>query len=230
MKKVDASISANATPLQKFVISQNFNTFMMTVIILNCITMAMEDPKVDVQVFWINALSWFFDFIYVFEVTVGIVAFGIVRYLLDPWHYIDIVVSGISALDIITYALDAIIKFFGGPGLVFDAGVASNIKLLRIIRALRPLKAISFIPSLLVYLGSVSHSCTEIAMTMLLLIMVMFVFAATGCAWIGDSLSYRCLPISITSAEVAADPFFKTFGASYYTSKYNTNFCGIDGL
>ena len=231
MKKVDAALDANATTFQKFVTSKYFNMFYMAVIVLNCITMAMEDPKEGaVQFDWIISLNWFFDVMYVTEVCFGVGAFGLVRYLLDPWHYIDIVVSAISFLDILWVVLNLIVIFFGGPGLVIDSGAASNLKLLRIVRVLRPLKAISFIPSLLVYLNSVSQSAFEIFTNMMLLILVMFAFAATGCAWVGDALTYRCLPMDLTSNYTMADPHFQAFGAAYFTSKYNTNFCGAAGM
>lgn len=233
MKKVDAAVDANATSFQKFATGKYFNAYMMTVIVLNCITMAIEDPKIadsNGQESWIVALNWFFNFMYVMEVSIGIGAFGLVRYLLDPWHYIDLVVSAVSFMDLLFVALNFIVIFFGGPGLVIDAGAATNLKLLRIVRVLRPLKAISFIPSLLVYLDSVSQSAVEIFSNMLLLIMVMFAFAATGCAWIGDALSYRCVPIDLASEYTLADPHFQAFGADYFTSKYNTNLCGASGL
>ena len=233
MKKVDAAVDANATAFQKFAMSKQFNMYMMTVIVLNCITMAIEDPKIDdpsKQLAWIVALNWFFNFMYVMEVSVGIGAFGLVRYLLDPWHYIDIAVSAISILDILVVVLNFISIFFGGAGLVLDTGTAANFKILRVARVLRPLKAISFIPSLMVYLQSVSQSALEIFSSMLLLIMVMFCFAATGCAWIGNALAYRCVPLDLTSNYTMADPHFQAFGASFFSSKYNTNFCGQSGL
>ena len=227
-----AAVGADkATGLQKFMQSRLFDGFMMAVIMLNCIVMAMTNPRFDDahQAQWIISLNWFFNIIYVLEVSVNIFAFGVMQYLMDPWHYIDVVVSAVSAIDIAVVVLSAISVFFGGPSLEFTGDGAENLKLLRVVRVLRPLKAISFIPSLLVFIESILQSGLQIGANMLLLLMIQFVFAAVGCAWIGDALSYRCQPIDVTDANVQADIHFQTYGASYFTSVYNVAFCGADG-
>lgn len=205
---------------------------MMSVIMLNCIVMAISNPKKsdDEQDPWIIGISTFFDVIYVLEVSLNLTAFGIVRYLMDPWHYVDLIVSAVSFIDIFVIILDLIVQFFGGPSITFNGAGSENLKLLRVVRVLRPLKAISFIPSLLVFIESIAQSAHEIGANMLLLIMVQFIFAAVGCAWIGDALSYRCVATDFNDPNLLTNPHYIAYGATYFTSKYNSKFCGAEGL
>ena len=121
-----------ATGLQKLMQSRALDSFLMAVIILNCITMAISDPKKadDQQDAWIIGINWFFDVIYCSEVILKIVAFGAMRYLMDPWHYIDVVVSSVSAIDIIVVIASVVSQFFGGPVVTFSSSDSSNLKLL----------------------------------------------------------------------------------------------------
>ena len=221
-----------STSLQKFVKSKPYEMFMFSVIILNCVTMAISDPKKDdsLQASWIVSINTFFNIAYILDVVLGVTAFGFVRYMLDPWHYIDFIVSAVSAIDIVVAILQLILAFFGGPSIQFSGDSASDVRVLRIFRVLRPLKAVSFIPSLMIFIESVLQSAAEIGANMLMLVLIQFVFAAVGCAWIGNALAYRCLPTDYTNANVVNDPHYIAYGASYYTSKYNYAFCGGEEL
>lgn len=225
-------VDLNASSLQLFMRSRVVDVTLMAIIVLNCVIMAISDPKKDDadQAAYVIGLSWFFNVIYCLEVILNLVAFGLVRYLMDPWHYIDVVVSAVSAIDIIVALISVISVAFGGPPITFSGGAASNLKLLRVVRVLRPLKAISFIPSLMVFIESMLQSGPQIASNMLLLIGIQLVFAAVGCAWIGDALSYRCIPQDYTNPSVLANPHYQAYGPSYFTSKYNLAYCGSSGL
>ena len=221
-----------STSLQKFVKSKPFEGFIFAVIILNCITMAITDPKKDdaQQATWIVGINSFFNVVYIGEVVLGLIASGVVKYFLDPWHYIDFIVSAVSAIDIAVALLQAIFAFFGGPAISLDSNSLKELRILRIARVLRPLKAITFIPSLMIFIESVVQSGLEILSNMFMLIFLQFVFAAVGCAWIGNALDFRCVPTDYTNANVVNDPHYIAYGASYYTSKYNYAFCGAEGL
>jgi len=213
---------------QKIVTSRYYDPFMMSVVVTNCVFLAITDPKLsdDEQPQYVQMLSWAFNIAYVLDVALQLQAFGLVRYLLDPWHYLDGIVSAVSAIEIILPIVSLVMKFFGQGTLQLSDTAKSGLNTIRIIRALRPLKAVSFVPSLVAYVEAIFASAETVVMTMGILLIFLTGFGIFTNTVVGDALSYRCYPTNFTQPSVANNVYYLDFNTSYYSSKFNNAFCG----
>lgn len=107
-------LGADATPIQKLAVDPKLDRFLLVIILLNCLFMAMTNPTLgdDQQPLIIKVTTWLFNIIYVVETSVQLAAWGLVRYLVDPWHWLDFIVSSVSLIDIAIPIISAIGVFF----------------------------------------------------------------------------------------------------------------------
>ena len=73
-----------------------FETTTIVVIILNCVTLAMEDPSQAEQPMWQQHLEVVFLALYTLEMVLKIVGLGFIlnrkAYLKDPWNILDFII------------------------------------------------------------------------------------------------------------------------------------------
>ncbi|KAG8446311.1 hypothetical protein GDO86_013952 [Hymenochirus boettgeri] len=123
----------------KIITHRMFDHIVLVIIFLNCITIAMERPKIDphsAERIFLTLSNYIFTFIFLAEMTVKVVAmnlcFGGKAYLRSSWNILDGMLVLISAIDIFV-------------SLVSDSGtkILGMLRVLRLLRTLRPLRVIS---------------------------------------------------------------------------------------
>ncbi|XP_063315039.1 voltage-dependent T-type calcium channel subunit alpha-1G [Pelobates fuscus] len=116
-----------------------FDHVVLVIIFLNCVTIAMERPKIEPQSaerIILTMSNYIFTFIFLAEMTVKVVAlnfcFGGKAYLKSSWNLLDGMLVLISVIDIIV-------------SMVSDSGtkILGMLRVLRLLRTLRPLRVIS---------------------------------------------------------------------------------------
>ena len=135
----ETCIEAFVFTLQEVVYSRWFNNAVLFVILANSVCMALEDPVIEDK--WsepgqaaLAYLGFVFIGLFTIEMTLKLLALGVVEYLRDVWN-----------------ALDGFIVLVSYVNLMFaSAGGASFtvLRVLRILRALRPLRTIKRIQGL----------------------------------------------------------------------------------
>ncbi|KAL2097786.1 hypothetical protein ACEWY4_006993 [Coilia grayii] len=159
----------------------------LTTIIANCIVLALEQhlPGEDKTPMAkrLEKTEPYFIGIFCFEAGIKLVALGFVfhkgSYLRNGWNVMDfiVVLSGILA----------------------TAGAHMNIpvdlRTLRAVRVLRPLKLVSGIPSLQIVLKSIIKAMVPLLQIGLLLFFAILMFAIIGLEFYSGKLHHTCLPI-----------------------------------
>ncbi|XP_017524992.3 voltage-dependent T-type calcium channel subunit alpha-1G isoform X7 [Manis javanica] len=116
-----------------------FDHVVLVIIFLNCITIAMERPKIDphsAERIFLTLSNYIFTAVFLAEMTVKVVAlgwcFGEQAYLRSSWNVLDGLLVLISIIDILV-------------SLVSDSGtkILGMLRVLRLLRTLRPLRVIS---------------------------------------------------------------------------------------
>ncbi|KAM4691759.1 voltage-dependent T-type calcium channel subunit alpha-1G [Rhinophrynus dorsalis] len=123
----------------KIITHKMFDHIVLVIIFLNCITIAMERPKIEPQSaerIFLTLSNYIFTLIFLAEMTVKVVAlnlcFGGKAYLRSSWNVLDGMLVLISVIDILV-------------SLVSDSGtkILGMLRVLRLLRTLRPLRVIS---------------------------------------------------------------------------------------
>ncbi|XP_007465105.1 PREDICTED: voltage-dependent T-type calcium channel subunit alpha-1G isoform X38 [Lipotes vexillifer] len=116
-----------------------FDHVVLVIIFLNCITIAMERPKIDphsAERIFLTLSNYIFTAVFLAEMTVKVVAlgwcFGEQAYLRSSWNVLDGLLVLISIIDILV-------------SMVSDSGtkILGMLRVLRLLRTLRPLRVIS---------------------------------------------------------------------------------------
>ncbi|XP_012517524.1 PREDICTED: voltage-dependent T-type calcium channel subunit alpha-1G isoform X29 [Propithecus coquereli] len=116
-----------------------FDHVVLVIIFLNCITIAMERPKIDphsAERIFLTLSNYVFTAVFLAEMTVKVVAlgwcFGEQAYLRSSWNVLDGLLALISVIDILV-------------SMVSDSGtkILGMLRVLRLLRTLRPLRVIS---------------------------------------------------------------------------------------
>ncbi|XP_075034031.1 voltage-dependent T-type calcium channel subunit alpha-1G isoform X1 [Mixophyes fleayi] len=123
----------------KIIAHRMFDHVVLVIIFLNCITIAMERPKIEAhsaERIFLTLSNYIFTLIFLAEMTVKVVAlnlcFGGKAYLRSSWNILDGILVLISAIDILV-------------SMVSDSGtkILGMLRVLRLLRTLRPLRVIS---------------------------------------------------------------------------------------
>ncbi|XP_006832496.1 PREDICTED: voltage-dependent T-type calcium channel subunit alpha-1G isoform X2 [Chrysochloris asiatica] len=116
-----------------------FDHVVLVIIFLNCITIAMERPKIDphsAERIFLTLSNYIFTAVFLAEMTVKVVAlgwcFGEQAYLRSSWNVLDGLLVLISVIDILV-------------SMVSNSGtkILGMLRVLRLLRTLRPLRVIS---------------------------------------------------------------------------------------
>jgi len=167
--------------------SKAFEYFILLTILFNCIVLAFDAPLPENDKSSMNEVAekieYYFLAIFLFELVVKIIAMGFVlhpkSYLRSGWNFVDFVVV-ITGL---------VILILGHSG----SGTASiNIKSLRAVRVLRPLKLISGIPSLQVVMTSIVRAMFPLMQVLFLVVFVIIIFAIIGLEFLRGRFSNAC--------------------------------------
>ncbi|XP_078326090.1 voltage-dependent calcium channel type A subunit alpha-1-like isoform X19 [Crassostrea virginica] len=161
-----------------------FEYMVLLTIIANCIVLALEEhlPKEDktplaVQ---LEETEIYFVVIFLVEALLKIVALGFVlhkgAYLRNIWNIMDFVVV---VTGIITMA----------------ASSQLDLRTLRAVRVLRPLKLVSGIPSLQVVLKSIIRAMTPLLQVCLLVLFAIIIFAIVGLEFYSGAFKNACFKI-----------------------------------
>eukprot|EP00899_Mesostigma_viride_P019947 jgi/Mesvir1/27954/Mv20161-RA.1 len=173
-------------PLRKFCIKllspryhgQYFDNFMVLVILLNCIFLALYRPTDLPNSKRNQALDGadiFFLVVFTAELCIKLLAFGVCNYWRDHWNKLD-------ALVVIT-----------GYIAILDLGQGTNS--IRVLRVLRPLRAISILPGLRVLVGTILHSIPMLGNVLLLCLLFGVLFGILGVSFFAGELRSRCVPL-----------------------------------
>ncbi|KAM6473368.1 voltage-dependent T-type calcium channel subunit alpha-1G isoform 4-T4 [Liasis olivaceus] len=123
----------------KIISHKMFDHIVLVIIFLNCITIAMERPKIEpysAERIFLTLSNYIFTAIFLAEMTIKVVALGLCfgekAYLRSSWNVLDGVLVLISVVDILV-------------SMVSDSGtkILGMLRVLRLLRTLRPLRVIS---------------------------------------------------------------------------------------
>ncbi|XP_035878419.1 voltage-dependent N-type calcium channel subunit alpha-1B isoform X5 [Phyllostomus discolor] len=169
-----------------------FEYMILATIIANCIVLALEQhlPDGDKTPMSerLDDTEPYFIGIFCFEAGIKIIALGFVlhkgSYLRNGWNVMDFVV-------VLT-------------GILATAGTDFDLRTLRAVRVLRPLKLVSGIPSLQVVLKSIMKAMVPLLQIGLLLFFAILMFAIIGLEFYMGKFHKACFPNS-TDAEPVGD-------------------------
>jgi len=157
-----------------------FESISITVIIINSMFLAMDDPLRDpseTPVFMTIADD-IFQYMYTIEMVFKIVSMGFIlnegSYIRDAWNILDftIIASGYIGM--------------------FMSGSGANLSVLRSFRVIRPLRTISSVQGLRVIVSSLINAIPLLRDSILVLMFFFLIFAIAGCQLFTGALKNRC--------------------------------------
>uniref|UniRef100_A0A914WRE6 Ion transport domain-containing protein n=1 Tax=Plectus sambesii TaxID=2011161 RepID=A0A914WRE6_9BILA len=197
-----------------------FEYFILLTIIGNCVVLALEQhlPRNDKKPLseMLEETEPYFMGIFCVECVLKIIAFGFCMhkgsYLRSGWNIMDfiVVVSGVVTMLPIT----------GGGG---DSSV--DLRTLRAVRVLRPLKLVSGIPSLQVVLKSILCAMAPLLQIGLLVLFAIVIFAIIGLEFYSGAFHQACYN-ERGEIEMEADRPYPCSNKSSATGAYNCKMPG----
>uniref|UniRef100_A0AAY4DJG2 Voltage-dependent calcium channel type A subunit alpha-1 n=1 Tax=Denticeps clupeoides TaxID=299321 RepID=A0AAY4DJG2_9TELE len=165
-----------------------FEYMILATIIANCIVLALEQhlPGEDKTPMSkrLEKTEPYFIGIFCFEAGIKLVALGFVfhkgSYLRNGWNVMDFIV-----------VLSGILATAGS-----HMNIPVDLRTLRAVRVLRPLKLVSGIPSLQIVLKSIMKAMVPLLQIGLLLFFAILMFAIIGLEFYSGKLHHTCLPNS----------------------------------
>ena len=223
------------TPLQKLVTSNEFDGFIILVILISCIFMAADNPRADVpQATYLTYGNYSFTIIFLFELSANIAAFGLLPYLMDPWHWLDTVVVASSVFELVLVILASLASVLHFQ-LTINVKVLRILRIFRFFRVLRPLKALRHFKAILVFIESLTAAVDILAITTCIFLIVMVAIAFLCNNQIGSLLQSRCvpplyydqlgLPYVLNTSSAQHNNNYKAYGYKFFFSRYNFNYC-----
>eukprot|EP01083_Nonionella_stella_P209215 758601_1 len=148
-----------------------------------------------------------FNILYTIEMVIKIIATGLLcagarSYLKSSWN-----------------VLDMIVVIGGFINMIFAGASHSNFNVLRSLRLLKPLKAISSVPGMKVQVKALLSSIPSLLNVLALMTFLLFVFGILGMQLLGGKLRYRCVIESDDAPDILAD----------YTSSQIYGLCAPQG-
>ncbi|MBN3321175.1 CAC1E protein, partial [Atractosteus spatula] len=194
-----------------------FEYMILATIIANCIVLALEqhlpgDDKTPMSK-RLEKTEPYFIGIFCFEAGIKIVALGFVfhkgSYLRNGWNVMDfiVVLSGESGLHLIRrmapfFTVHYPRHYTGALGSTYTTGILAtaeaqinthvDLRTLRAVRVLRPLKLVSGIPSLQIVLKSIMKAMVPLLQIGLLLFFAILMFAIIGLEFYSGKLHHTC--------------------------------------
>jgi len=171
-----------SNPLRRLLIriteSRLFDFLILVVILGNCVTLALSNPKNSSTL--VNVLSiieWVFTGVFCVELIMKVIALGFClhpgSYLRNPWNVLDALIVAMSFLQVL-------------PGV-------NNYSALRSLRALRPLRSIQTLPGLKVIVNSLLQSIPPFMNVLVLFFFSFGIFGIIGTQLWAGVLRNRCV-------------------------------------
>lgn len=160
----------------KIITHKMFDHVVLVIIFLNCITIAMERPRIDpgsAERIFLTLSNYIFTAIFVTEMFVKIVAlgwcFGDKSYLRSSWNVLDGMLVMISVIDILV-------------SLISNSGtkILGMLRVLRLLRTLRPLRVISRAPGLKLVVETLMSSLKPIGNIVVICCAFFIIFGILG--------------------------------------------------
>uniref|UniRef100_A0A674EQS8 Voltage-dependent T-type calcium channel subunit alpha n=1 Tax=Salmo trutta TaxID=8032 RepID=A0A674EQS8_SALTR len=160
----------------KIITHKMFDHIVLVIIFLNCITIAMERPRIDpysVERIFLTLSNYIFTAIFVAEMTVKVAALGWLlgdkAYLRSSWNILDGILVMISAIDILV-------------SLVSNSSpkILGMLRVLRLLRTLRPLRVISRAPGLKLVVETLMSSLKPIGNIVVICCAFFIIFGILG--------------------------------------------------
>ncbi|XP_077360073.1 voltage-dependent T-type calcium channel subunit alpha-1G isoform X13 [Festucalex cinctus] len=161
---------------KKIINHKMFDHVVLVIIFLNCITIAMERPRIDptsAERIFLTLSNYIFTAIFVTEMTIKIVAlgwcFGDQAYLRSSWNILDGMLVLISVIDIL-------VSFISNSG----TKILGMLRVLRLLRTLRPLRVISRAPGLKLVVETLMSSLKPIGNIVVICCAFFIIFGILG--------------------------------------------------
>uniref|UniRef100_A0A8C9VFI7 Voltage-dependent T-type calcium channel subunit alpha n=1 Tax=Scleropages formosus TaxID=113540 RepID=A0A8C9VFI7_SCLFO len=160
----------------KIITHKMFDHIVLVIIFLNCITIAMERPRIDptsAERIFLTLSNYIFTAIFVAEMTVKVAAlgwcFGERAYLKSSWNVLDGMLVMISVIDILVY-------------MISNSGtkILGMLRVLRLLRTLRPLRVISRAPGLKLVVETLMSSLKPIGNIVVICCAFFIIFGILG--------------------------------------------------
>ncbi|KAI5623256.1 voltage-dependent T-type calcium channel subunit alpha-1G isoform X2, partial [Silurus asotus] len=160
----------------KIITHKMFDHVVLVIIFLNCITIAMERPKIEAKSperIFLTVSNYIFTAIFVTEMTIKVVALGWClgekSYLKSSWNILDGMLVLISVIDILV-------------SLISNSGtkILGMLRVLRLLRTLRPLRVISRAPGLKLVVETLMSSLKPIGNIVVICCAFFIIFGILG--------------------------------------------------
>ncbi|XP_068451694.1 voltage-dependent T-type calcium channel subunit alpha-1I-like isoform X2 [Clinocottus analis] len=159
---------------QSIIAHKLFDYVVLSFIFLNCITVALERPKIlqgSLERLFLTISNYVFTAIFVAEMTVKVVSMGLYlgqkAYLRSSWNILDGFLVFVSLTDIV-------VSMAGG------AKILGVLRVLRLLRTLRPLRVISRAPGLKLVVETLITSLKPIGNIVLICCAFFIIFGILG--------------------------------------------------
>ena len=179
--------------IQKMVSAKLFVTIINLIILVNCIFLIFE--TID-SLKIINSYSnYVFTSVFTIECILKIIAYGFIlddhSYLRDPWNWLDfiVVITGLMS---------------------FLPSISANLFALRVFRLIRPLKTISMLPNMRIFISTLISSMVDVGIVFLLFLFFLLIFAILGLSLWNETFEKRCRTSTTTiNGQLPIDPLYK---------------------
>ncbi|XP_022780550.1 voltage-dependent N-type calcium channel subunit alpha-1B-like isoform X2 [Stylophora pistillata] len=174
---------------KSIVVSKVFEYFILLAIGANCIVLALNTPlpnndRTDMAQ-QLEDAEYYFVAIFCVEALLKIMAFGFVlhpgSYLRNGWNILDFTVVVVGVI-----SLPQVSAILGGNDTL-------DVKALRAVRVLRPLKLISGVPSLQVVMKSIVRAMVPLLQIALLVLFCILIYAIIGLDFLKDKFHTTCV-------------------------------------
>uniref|UniRef100_A0A8C5D5S1 Voltage-dependent T-type calcium channel subunit alpha-1I-like n=1 Tax=Gouania willdenowi TaxID=441366 RepID=A0A8C5D5S1_GOUWI len=159
---------------QSIIAHKLFDYVVLVFIFLNCITVALERPRItqgSLERLFLTISNYIFTAIFVTEMTVKVVSMGLYlgekAYLRSSWNILDGFLVFVSLIDIV-------VSMAGG------AKILGVLRVLRLLRTLRPLRVISRAPGLKLVVETLITSLKPIGNIVLICCAFFIIFGILG--------------------------------------------------
>ncbi|XP_033894904.3 voltage-dependent T-type calcium channel subunit alpha-1G isoform X4 [Acipenser ruthenus] len=164
------------TTCNKIISHKMFDHIVLVIIFLNCITIAMERPRIDphsAERIFLTLSNYIFTVIFLAEMMVKVVAlgwfFGDRAYLKSSWNILDGLLVLISIIDILVSMIST-----------SGTKILGMLRVLRLLRTLRPLRVISRAPGLKLVVETLMSSLKPIGNIVVICCAFFIIFGILG--------------------------------------------------
>ncbi|XP_061883383.1 voltage-dependent T-type calcium channel subunit alpha-1I-like [Entelurus aequoreus] len=183
---------------QSIIAHKLFDYVVLVFIFLNCITVALERPRIlqgSLERLFLTLSNYIFTAIFVAEMTVKVVSMGLYlgekAYLRSSWNILDGFLVFVSLIDIV-------VSMAGG------AKILGVLRVLRLLRTLRPLRVISRAPGLKLVVETLITSLKPIGNIVLICCAFFIIFGILGVQLFKGKF-YYCVGVDVKNITNKSD-------------------------